>query len=406
MEHVPHSPYLRALGGQRGALHPALRTYFAAAPRGQVAVGEGTFSRVGTPKRWLWPVLRWLQKYGVVHAGWHENVPFTVRNLSVASRAIGERTLHLPEGDWTMRGSAGSTVHGRVLDQIGEPVTVAVTFDVTVDGDALALRSRSVGVLSVHARKQGRDRPLACRHHGISGRRHRAGIRSPTSVDQLLDRDHLPPRRRPSDDRSRRRHRYRLLGRGGESLGARATGARPAVHSPSRSAHGDRAGRCRRARSAARAHMAGPGRHPDPWLVACHEDTTRGGHRTSAGRPRRAPAFQLDPRRRCVGRSPDADATLRVHPAQCKPQDAAQQGQQHDQQQPDEPRHVPYLGVVAADDVHRGEHHQSDGDQREQERHGLRVSRCGCAWLVVIPRRWLSARPGCSTRRSTTPGTR
>lgn len=146
MEHVPHSPYRRALGGQRAQLHPALRTYFSAVPSGQVGVGEGTFSRIGTPRRWLWPVLRWLQKHGVVYAGWHENVPFTVRNVSVASRVIGERTLHLPDEDWTMRDSAGSTAHGRVLDQLGEPVTVAVVFDVTVDGDALALRSRSVGI--------------------------------------------------------------------------------------------------------------------------------------------------------------------------------------------------------------------------------------------------------------------
>lgn len=146
MEHVPHSPYLRALGGQRTQLHPALRTYFSAVPSGHVGVGEGTFSRIGTPRRWLWPALRWLQKYGVVHAGWHQDVPFTVRNLSVASRVVGERTLHLPDGEWTMRDSAGSTAHGRVFDQLGEPVTLAVVFDVSVDGDALALRSRSVGI--------------------------------------------------------------------------------------------------------------------------------------------------------------------------------------------------------------------------------------------------------------------
>ena len=146
MEHVPHSPYLRALGGQRGLLHPALRTYFSAVPRGQVGIGEGTFSRIGTPRRWLWPVLRVLQRHGVVHAGWNRDVRFTVRNQSIASRTVGERTLHLPEGDWTMRDSLSAGSHGRVLDQLGEPVTLAVVFDVSVDGDALALRSRSLGV--------------------------------------------------------------------------------------------------------------------------------------------------------------------------------------------------------------------------------------------------------------------
>lgn len=146
MEHVPHSPYLRALGGQRGALHPALRMYFAATPRGQVGVGEGTFSRVGTPKRWLWPVLRMLQRHGVVHAGWHHDVPFTIRNLSVAGRVVSERKLHLPEGDWTMTDSVSAGAHGRVLDQLGEPVTLSAVFDVSVDEDALALRSRRVGI--------------------------------------------------------------------------------------------------------------------------------------------------------------------------------------------------------------------------------------------------------------------
>lgn len=151
MEHVPHSPYLRALGAQRGQLHPALRTYFAAVPRGKVGIGEGVFENVGTPRRWLRPVLRHLQKYGVVYAGWQQDVPFTIRNLSVASRAVSERTLHLndehlPDGDWTMRDSVSAGSHGRVLDQLGEPTKLAVVFDVSIDGDALALRSRSVGV--------------------------------------------------------------------------------------------------------------------------------------------------------------------------------------------------------------------------------------------------------------------
>jgi hypothetical protein len=146
MDHVPQSPYLRALGEQRTRLHPALAAYFSAIPRGQVGIGEGVFERVGTPRRWLWPVLRMLQRYGVVHAGWHRDVPFTVRNRTVAGKAIGIRTLHLPEGDWTMKDAVGARPHGRVLDQLGEPSTLAVAFDVSVDGDALALRSRAIGL--------------------------------------------------------------------------------------------------------------------------------------------------------------------------------------------------------------------------------------------------------------------
>lgn len=146
MDHVPQSPYLRALGEHRVQLHPALREYFSAVPRGSLGVGEGVFERIGTPRRWLWPILAMLQRHGVAHAGWHHDVPFTVRNRTIAGKAIGARTLHLPDGDWTMKDAVGARPHGRVLDQLGEPTTLAVVFGVSVDGDALALRSTTVGI--------------------------------------------------------------------------------------------------------------------------------------------------------------------------------------------------------------------------------------------------------------------
>lgn len=146
MDHVPQSPYLRALGAQRRQLHPALGEYFSAVPRGHHGIGEGVFERIGTPRRWLWPLLRMLERSGVVHAGWHHDVPFTVRNRTLAGKAISARNLHLPGGDWTMKDAVCVLPRGRVLDQIGEPVTLAVAFDVSVDGDALALRSTTVGV--------------------------------------------------------------------------------------------------------------------------------------------------------------------------------------------------------------------------------------------------------------------
>lgn len=146
MDHVPQSPYLRALGDQRALLHPALRTYFSAIPRGRVGIGEGVFDRVGTPRRWLWPVLRVLQKHAVVHAGWHQNVPFTVRNRTIAGKAIGIRVLHLPAGDWVMKDAVSARPHGRVLDQLGEPTTLAVALEASVDGDAFVLRSTTVGI--------------------------------------------------------------------------------------------------------------------------------------------------------------------------------------------------------------------------------------------------------------------
>ncbi|WP_298865445.1 DUF4166 domain-containing protein [Microbacterium sp.] len=146
MEHVPQSPYLRALGEHRALLHPALRTYFSAIPRGQIGIGEGVFERVGTPRRWLWPLLRVLQNHAVVHAGWHHEVPFTVRNRTIAGKAVSIRTLRLPDGDWMMKDAVSARPRGRVLDQLGEPTTLAVAFEVAVDDGALTLRSRAVGV--------------------------------------------------------------------------------------------------------------------------------------------------------------------------------------------------------------------------------------------------------------------
>lgn len=146
MDHVPQSPYLRALGTHRTQLHPALREYFSAVPRGHLGIGEGVFERIGTPRRWLWPFLRMLERSGVVRSGWHQNVPFTVRNRTLAGKAIGARTLHLPDGDWTMKDAVCALPRGRVLDQIGEPMTLAVAFEASVDVDALALRSTSVGI--------------------------------------------------------------------------------------------------------------------------------------------------------------------------------------------------------------------------------------------------------------------
>lgn len=146
MDHVPQSPYLRALGAQRAQLHPALREYFSAVPKGSLGIGEGVFERIGTPRRWLWPLLGLLQRHGAVHAGWHHDVPFTVRNRTLAGKAISARTLHLPDGDWTMKDAVCVRPRGRVVDQIGEPITLAIGFDVSVDGDALALRSTTVGI--------------------------------------------------------------------------------------------------------------------------------------------------------------------------------------------------------------------------------------------------------------------
>lgn len=146
MTPVPQSPYARALGEHLDALHPRLRTYFEAIPDGAVGIGEGVFACVGTPRRWLWPFLRVLERRGVVAAGWERDVPFRVENRTIASRAIAERTLDLARGPWTMHDAVALTRRGRVVDELGEPGLLAACFDVDVRHGALRLISRAVGI--------------------------------------------------------------------------------------------------------------------------------------------------------------------------------------------------------------------------------------------------------------------
>jgi len=127
-------------------LHPALLRYFSAVPRGSVGIGTGVFERVGTRKRWLWPFLRVMQRHGAVYAGWHENVPFTVRNRTIAGKALSVRTLQLPDGKWVMKDAVHSRPHGTVVDQIGDPTTLAVAFTASVDKGAYVLRSTTLGL--------------------------------------------------------------------------------------------------------------------------------------------------------------------------------------------------------------------------------------------------------------------
>lgn len=146
MTAVPQSPFARALGDRIRELHPRLRPYFQALPEGAVGIGEGVFRRVGTPRRWLWPLLRVLQRRGVVPACWESDVPFRVENRTIASRAIGERTLQLSSGSWTMFDAAALSRHGSVVDELGEPALVAARFDLDVEAGALTMTSTAVGL--------------------------------------------------------------------------------------------------------------------------------------------------------------------------------------------------------------------------------------------------------------------
>ncbi|GAB3600576.1 hypothetical protein GCM10027408_27990 [Microbacterium tumbae] len=138
-------------------LHPVLQQYFSAIDDAHVGVGEGVFDRVGTPRRWLHPFLRPLQRRGVLVASWHRDVPFRIENRTVAGRAVAERVLQLPGGPWTMRDAVAATPLGRVVDELGEPVLLAASFDVDVRDGALHLTSRAVGMRICRLRVRAPD---------------------------------------------------------------------------------------------------------------------------------------------------------------------------------------------------------------------------------------------------------
>lgn len=146
MRHISRSPYAQVLGDRLGDLHPKLQQYFSTIPEGYVGIGEGIFRSVGTPRRWLWPLLHPLHRHGVLYAGWQLHVPFRVTNEVIAGRMVSDREFLLPGQAWTMRDAVSSRAHGRLVDELGEPAIVAASFDVAVRDGALSMTSHTVGV--------------------------------------------------------------------------------------------------------------------------------------------------------------------------------------------------------------------------------------------------------------------
>ena len=140
-------------------LHPRLRTYFAAVPPGHVGRGEGVFTVVGTPRRWVWPVLAWFARDAVMFPVWERDVPFTVENrpahvrrgstgleAQVAVRA--HRTFRFRSGARTMVDAITAEPDG-LVDHLGRRGRVSALLRTEVDGtgpDAGALRLVSTRV--------------------------------------------------------------------------------------------------------------------------------------------------------------------------------------------------------------------------------------------------------------------
>ena len=140
------SAYVRALGERFEQLHPVLQRYFAPLPPGSQGIGHGTFDRVGTPKRWLWPVIYLLQRRLVIWAGWQRDVPFRVVNRPDGAARTGHREFLIPGTAWTMRDRMVAGPDGSVLDFLGAPALLAARFSVTVRAGALQMTSTHVGL--------------------------------------------------------------------------------------------------------------------------------------------------------------------------------------------------------------------------------------------------------------------
>jgi hypothetical protein len=154
---VPPSPYeLTAPPDAVARLHPRLRTYFSAIPDGHVGVGEGVFDIVGTPRRWLWPLLALFALDGVMFPTWERDVPFRVENRPVRVRrgrsgagleariaVRAHRTFRLRSGERTMVDAITAEPEG-LVDHLGRHGRVSASLDVDVVDGALRLVSTSV----------------------------------------------------------------------------------------------------------------------------------------------------------------------------------------------------------------------------------------------------------------------
>ncbi|UWD83023.1 DUF4166 domain-containing protein [Curtobacterium flaccumfaciens] len=149
-------------------LHPRLRTYFAAVPPGHVGRGEGVFTVVGTPRRWVWPVLAWFARDAVMFPVWERDVPFTVENrparvrrgsgtgLEARPAVRAHRTFRFRSGARTMVDAITAEPDG-LVDHLGRRGRVSARLRAQVDDtgpDARALRLVSTRVTF---RALGRD---------------------------------------------------------------------------------------------------------------------------------------------------------------------------------------------------------------------------------------------------------
>lgn len=145
------SPYRVVLGAAFEELHPRLRAYFDAIAPGAVGRGRGVFDTVGTPRRWLWPLLAAFAPAHVAFPVWQRGVPFTVENRPAATRegpaVRAVRRFALRGRERVMRDEIG-VADGALVDRLGDPVLLEARFAVRVLDGGLRLRSIAVTLVA------------------------------------------------------------------------------------------------------------------------------------------------------------------------------------------------------------------------------------------------------------------
>lgn len=149
-------------------LHPRLRTYFGPVPPGHVGRGEGVFDVVGTPRRWLWPLLAWFARDSVMFPVWERDVPFTVENrparvrrgtgtgLEARPAVRAHRTFRFRSGSRTMVDAITAEPDG-LVDHLGRHGRVSARLRTQVDGDGPDAGALRLVSTRVTFRALGRD---------------------------------------------------------------------------------------------------------------------------------------------------------------------------------------------------------------------------------------------------------
>ncbi len=160
------SPWRLALGDAVDRLDPGLRDYVSEIPAGSVGRGVGVFDVVGTPRRWLWPVLAVLGRAAIAFPVWERHVPFEVENRPTPHGVAAVRRFRFRGGDREMRDEIRFE-RGELVDRLGRRGRLETRMRAVVVDGRLELRSDRLAV------RLGRRRlpiPLAPSFHLVERR--------------------------------------------------------------------------------------------------------------------------------------------------------------------------------------------------------------------------------------------